>query len=60
MKVLAINGSPHQYGNTYQVLSVMAEELEKEGIASEIVHIGVNVPGCTGCGACRKTGKMRV
>ena len=45
MKVLAINGSPHQYGNTYQVLSVMAEELEKEGIASEIVHIGVNVPG---------------
>jgi len=57
MKVLAINGSPHAFGNTYQVLAAMAEELKGQGIDCEIVHVGSGIPGCSGCGVCRKTGK---
>lgn len=53
MKVLLINGSPRQKGNTFTALSAVAEELEKEGISSEIVWIG-NKPirGCIACNRC--------
>lgn len=53
MKVLLINGSPRQKGNTFTALSAVAEGLEKEGISSEIVWIG-NKPirGCIACNRC--------
>lgn len=53
MKVLLINGSPHPKGCTYTALSEVAGQLEKQGIESEIFHIG-NTPvrGCIACGAC--------
>lgn len=55
MKILAINGSPHAKGSTYTALKLAAEELEKEGIEVEIVHIGLEpIRGCDGCGACVK------
>ena len=55
MKVLLVNGSPHEKGCTYTALSVVAEELNKEGIDTEIFHVGAEpVSGCRGCGACRK------
>ncbi|HNW43246.1 MAG TPA: flavodoxin family protein [Elusimicrobiales bacterium] len=55
MKVLAINGSPHEKGCTYTALKLAAEELEKEGINTEIVHVGhAPLRGCKGCGACFK------
>lgn len=58
MKVLMINGSPHERGCTYTALSVIADELKKQGVESEIVWIGTKaVHGCTGCGACKKLGK---
>ena len=55
MKVIAINGSPHKTGNTYHAISMVIEELEKEGIETEIIHIG-NKPirSCIGCGKCRE------
>ncbi|MDE7264782.1 MAG: flavodoxin family protein [Clostridia bacterium] len=58
MKVLMINGSPHEKGCTYTALTVIAEELKKQGVDSEIVWLG-NVPvrGCIGCGACKNLGK---
>lgn len=40
MKVLLINGSPHALGCTFTALSVGADELEKAGIETEIVHVG--------------------
>ena len=40
MKVIAINGSPHPEGNTAQSLRRVCEELEKEGIETEIITIG--------------------
>ena len=55
MRVIAINGSPHKNGNTYESLAVITGELQKQGIETEIVHIGNKViRGCTGCKYCQK------
>ena len=40
MKVLLLNGSPHEKGCTYRALTEVAGALTKEGIEAEIVHIG--------------------
>jgi multimeric flavodoxin WrbA len=37
MKVLLINGSPRQQGNTFVALSEVAKQLERQGVDSEIV-----------------------
>lgn len=60
MKVLLINGSPRQEGNTALALAEVAKQLAKEGIDSEIVWIG-NKPirGCTACGQCSAKGLGR-
>lgn len=57
MKVLLINGSPHQHGCTYTALCEVAETLKNEGVESEIFWIS-NKPlaGCISCGCCRNTG----
>lgn len=53
MRVIALNGSPRKDGNTAAALKIMAEELEKEGIAVETVNIGhLTIQGCTACGYC--------
>lgn len=53
MKVVAINGSPKAEGNTYNALKLVTDELEKQGIETEIIHIGnKNIRGCLACGAC--------
>ncbi len=58
MKVLLINGSPHENGCTYTALSEVAKVLETEGIETQIFHIGKKpVRGCIACGACGKLGK---
>ncbi|MBR2459606.1 MAG: flavodoxin family protein [Clostridia bacterium] len=55
MKVLLVNGSPHEHGATYTAMTVIAESLAAEGIESEIFWIGNQaVGGCMGCGYCRK------
>lgn len=57
MKVLLINGSPHADGSTNRALVEVASELNKEGIETEILHIGnKQIRGCIGCGTCFKTG----
>ena len=40
MKVLLINGSPRQNGNTATALAEVAKQLTLEGIESEMVWIG--------------------
>ena len=58
MKVLMLNGSPHKEGCTWTALCEAAKELEKEGIETEILHVGGRqVWGCMGCGACARLGK---
>lgn len=58
MKVLLINGSPNARGCTYTALSEVASTLEKEGVETEILHVGQkDIRGCIGCRKCRQTGK---
>jgi len=55
MKVVAINGSPHKEGNTYQALMMVEKSLKENGIDLEIIHIGNKaVRGCLACGGCIK------
>ena len=60
MKVLLINGSPRQEGNTATALKEVAKQLNSEGIDSEIVWIG-NKPirRCIACGQCKAQGLGR-
>ena len=58
MKVLLINGSPKEKGNTFQALSEVARTLNAEDIETEIVSIGKQaVQGCVACGWCGRMGK---
>ena len=55
MKVLLVNGSPHQEGCTYTALEEVSKTLNKEGIETDFFWIG-NKPigGCIGCYQCAK------
>lgn len=58
MKVLMINGSPRENGNTAIALDEMKNVFEAEGVETEIVQVGnKNVRGCVACGRCAKLGK---
>lgn len=58
MKVLMINGSPKMNGNTYTALHEMQQIFEKEGIETEILHVGnKDIRGCIACGTCAEKGK---
>jgi multimeric flavodoxin WrbA len=55
MKVLIINGSPHERGTTATALAELERTLAAEKIECETVHIGnKQITGCVGCGACHK------
>lgn len=53
MKVLLINGSPHEQGCTFTALKEVSTALENKGIETTMFHIGQSIEGCIGCGACR-------
>ena len=58
MKVLLINGSPHQYGCTYTALAEVAQTLGKHAIETEILYLGKKpLAGCMACGSCAQTGR---
>ena len=58
MKVLLINGSPKEAGNTAFALSRMAEVFHASGVETETLQVGSQViRGCTGCAGCYKIGK---
>jgi multimeric flavodoxin WrbA len=58
MRVLLINGSPKENGNTSLALSEVARALNAEGITTQLVSIGKQaVQGCIACGWCGRTGK---
>ena len=58
MKALLINGSPHANGCTFTALNIVAEELQKNGIETEIIHIGnKDIRGCIACGKCAELGR---
>ena len=58
MKVLMLNGSPHERGSTYTALHEMEKIFEKEGIEVEMLQIGkLTIKGCQACGYCAGHGK---
>ncbi len=58
MKVLLINGSPREQGNTYTALCEVAKTLQEEGVETEIISIGKKaVQGCIACGCCGREGR---
>lgn len=58
MKVLLINGSPRERGNTARALSEAARILNEEGVDTQIINIGKKaVQGCIACGWCGREGR---
>ena len=58
MKVLLVNGSPHEKGCTYTALTEVARTLNEEGIETEIFQVGTKpIAGCIGCRKCKETGR---
>lgn len=58
MKVILVNGSPHEKGCTYTALKEIENTLNNQDIESEIFWLGNKpISGCLGCGSCLKTGK---
>lgn len=55
MKVIAVNGSPKQKGNTYHAIKTVCDELENEGIKTKILQVGrMNIDGCISCNRCKE------
>lgn len=53
MKVLLVNGSPHERGCTYTALSHVAKVLEQQEVETKIYWIGNKaIHGCMDCGKC--------
>ncbi len=60
MKVLLVNGSPREKGNTATALDEIAAQLQKNGIDTETLWIGNKpVRGCIACGRCKASGAGR-
>ncbi len=60
MKVLAINGSPKNNGNTATIMDVMKKVFDENNIDMEIITIGnKDIRGCVGCGRCFAAGNSR-
>jgi multimeric flavodoxin WrbA len=53
MRVVAFNCSPRKNGNTATMIKAVLEELEKEGISTELVQVGKKkIRGCIACYKC--------
>lgn len=58
MKVLLINGSPHENGNTSVALAEMEKIFQAQNVQAEIVRVGsLSVRGCIACGSCKTKGQ---
>lgn len=58
MKVLLVNGGPHEKGCTYTALKEIEKVLREENIETEIFWIGTKaIAGCIACHTCEKTHK---
>ena len=53
MKVIGVNGSPRQDGNTAILIQTVFNELNQQGIETELIQLSQRtIRGCTACGAC--------
>lgn len=57
MKVILVNGSPHEKGCTYTALQEVAGILNSEGVTTDIFQVGMKpLSGCIACRKCRELG----
>ena len=57
-KMLLINGSPNEFGNTYQELCRIKDEFQRQGVESDILFLGTApIADCGGDGSCGPTGR---
>lgn len=57
MKVVGINGSSRKNGNTAIIIGKVFEELNKEGIETELIQLAdYDIQPCRGCFACKCRG----
>lgn len=57
-KILLLNGSPHANGCTAAALQEMIDTFAKEGVETELIHVGNKaVRGCVSCGFCEQNGR---
>ena len=61
MKVIAFNGSGRKNGNTYLLLKIVLDELQAEGIETELVQLadGNPIQGCIACYRCMEQKNMK-
>jgi multimeric flavodoxin WrbA len=53
MKIIAFNGSPRKDGNTFTLLGYVLQEIEKQGIETELVQLSAKpIHGCIACYKC--------
>lgn len=53
MQVAIFNTSPRRDGNTQDMLQIVANRLEENGIRTQTIQVGGKlIHGCTGCGGC--------
>lgn len=57
MKVIGINGSARKDGNTAIIVGEVFDELNKEGIETELIQLAdYEIQPCRGCFACKGRG----
>ncbi len=60
-KVLLVSASPRKKSNTMQVMAKCAEEIEKNGLETEIVSLRkMKVDACHACRKCKKIKKCKL
>ena len=60
MKVVGFNGSPRKDGNTFILINHVFQELEKEGIETELVQLSEKeIRGCVACEKCSENKDQR-
>ena len=58
MKILMVNGSPHEHGCTARALQEMESVFAAAGIEVEKMTLGTRqIRSCVACGSCRETGR---
>lgn len=58
MKIMLVNGSPHENGSTARALKEAQSVFKKHEIAATIFWIGIEpIAGCTACKTCQSTGR---
>jgi len=61
VKILCINGSPHEAGNTATMMQVFSDKATDLGATVTNAHLNtMNYRGCQGCMACKDTSQICV